>query len=129
LTEFLVETTGIRFDGQPVWICQVSRDIGVRSTPRTWKLTTHLIDPDVDEARDYVLDGLRVAGRVARLGFVPGLQAAPRLTRAATSRAIRTLPTVCERSPCSPPRRRPPRSCPGRLQQLRIEAGLTQRSV
>ena len=69
--------TSVRFDGQPVWIGQVSRDIGVCFTPRTWNLTTHLIDPDVDEARDYVLDGLRVAGRVARLGFVPGVQAAP----------------------------------------------------
>src|SRR5580700_813975 len=64
--------TSVRFDGQPVWVGQVSRDIGVRFTPRTWNLTTHLIDPDVDEARDYVLDGLRVAGRVARLGFNSG---------------------------------------------------------
>jgi hypothetical protein len=68
--------TSVRLDGRPVWIGQVSRDIGVRFTPRTWNLTTHLIDPDVDEARDYVLDGLRVAGRVARLGFVPGVQPA-----------------------------------------------------
>jgi hypothetical protein len=64
--------TSVRFDGQPVWIGQVTRDIGVRFTPRTWNITTHLIDPDVDEARDYVLDGLRVAGRVARLGFNSG---------------------------------------------------------
>ena len=69
--------TSVRFDGQPVWIGQVSRDIGVRFTLRTWNLTTHLIDPDVDEARDYVLDGLRGAGHVARLGFIPGVQAAP----------------------------------------------------
>ena len=69
--------TSVRFDGQPVWVGQVSRDIGVRFTPRTWNLTTHLIDPDVDEARNYVLDGLRVNGRVARFGFVPGVQAAP----------------------------------------------------
>ncbi len=69
--------SGVRFDGQPVWIGQVSRDIGVRFTPRTWNLTTHLIDPDVDEARNYVLDGLRLAGRVARFGFVPGAEAAP----------------------------------------------------
>ena len=55
--------TSVRFDGQPVWIGQVSRDIGVRFTPKTWNLTTHLIDPDVDEARNYVLDGLRVNGR------------------------------------------------------------------
>jgi hypothetical protein len=70
-------TTGVRLDGQPVWIGQISRDIGVRFTPRTWNLTTHQIDPDVDEARDYVLNDLLVAGRVARLGFVPGVQAAP----------------------------------------------------
>jgi hypothetical protein len=70
-------TTDVRFEGQPVWIGQVSRDIGVRFTPRTWNLTTHLIDPDVDEARNYVLDSLRAAGHVARLGFIPGVQAAP----------------------------------------------------
>jgi hypothetical protein len=68
--------TNVLFDAQPVWIGQVSRDIGVRFTLKTWNLTTHLIDPDVDEARDYVLDGLRVAGRVARLGYVPGVEAA-----------------------------------------------------
>jgi len=69
-------TTSVLFDGQPVWIGQVSRDIGVRFTLKTWNLTTHLIDPDVDEARDYVLDGLRVAGRVARIGYVAGVEAA-----------------------------------------------------
>ena len=70
-------TTSVRFEGQPIWIGQVSRDIGVRFTPKTWNLTTHQIDPDVDEARDYVLDNLRVSGRVARLGFVAGVEAAP----------------------------------------------------
>ena len=63
--------------GQPVWIVQVSRDIGVRFTLKTWNLTTHQIDPDVDEARNYVLDNLLVGGHVARLGFVPGVEAAP----------------------------------------------------
>jgi hypothetical protein len=70
-------TTDVRFAGEPVWIGQVSRDIGVRFTHKTWNLTTHLIDPDVDEARDYVLDGLRASGRVARMGFVSGVEAAP----------------------------------------------------
>jgi hypothetical protein len=69
-------SAGVRFGGQPVWIGQVSRDIGVRVTARTWNLTTHQIDPDVDEARNYVLDDLLVGGRVARLGFVPGVEAA-----------------------------------------------------
>jgi hypothetical protein len=74
--------TPLRFRGKPVWIGQVSRDIGVRFTPRTWNLTTHRIDPDVDDARDYVLDDLMEAGRVALVGYVPGVgasaQTAPR---------------------------------------------------
>jgi hypothetical protein len=70
--------TTLRFEGKPVWIGQVSRDIGVRFTPKTWNLTTHRIDPDVDDARDYVLDDLMENGRVARVGFVPGVGAAER---------------------------------------------------
>jgi hypothetical protein len=69
-------TTNIRFEGQPVWIGQVSRDIGVRFTPKTWNLTTHKIDPDVDEARNYVLDDLLFGGRVAQLGLYRGVEAA-----------------------------------------------------
>jgi hypothetical protein len=67
----------LRFEDAPVWIGQVSRDIGVRFTWRTWNLTTHRIDPDVDEARDYVIDDLLAARRVARLGLADGAGAAP----------------------------------------------------
>jgi hypothetical protein len=70
--------TPLRFEGQPVWIGQVSRDIGVRFTPKTWNLTTHKIDADVDDARDYVLDYLMEGGRVARLGYAAGVGPAPR---------------------------------------------------
>jgi hypothetical protein len=74
--------TGVRFEGRPVWIGQISRDIGVRFTTKTWNLTTHKIDPDVDEARDYVLDDLLATERVAIAGYVAGvgeaLPAAPR---------------------------------------------------
>ncbi|MGB6554890.1 MAG: LssY C-terminal domain-containing protein [Candidatus Binataceae bacterium] len=70
-------STKIRYGGQPVWIGQVSRDIGVRFTLKTWNLTTHQIDPDVDEARDYVLDDLLASRRVSRLGFVRGVDPAP----------------------------------------------------
>jgi hypothetical protein len=69
--------SGVFFAGQPVWIGQVSRDIGVRFTSKTWNLTTHQIDPNVDEARDYVLDNLLGTERVAQLSFIPGVQAAP----------------------------------------------------
>ena len=74
--------TPLRFRGQSVWVGQVSRDIGVRFTWRTWNMTTHRIDPDVDEARDYVVEDLMHVGRLEMAGYVDGVgpcdQAAPR---------------------------------------------------
>jgi hypothetical protein len=74
--------THLRYQGKPVWIGQISRDIGVRFTFKTWNLTTHKIDPDVDEARDYVIDDLMEAGRVSHVAYVAGVEpsepAAPR---------------------------------------------------
>jgi hypothetical protein len=70
--------TPMRFEGKPVWIGQVSRDIGVRFTLKTWNLTTHKIDPDVDDARDYVLDDLLESGHVERIGYVAGAGRAER---------------------------------------------------
>jgi hypothetical protein len=67
--------TPLSFDQKPVWVGQVSRDIGVRFTTRAWNLTTHRIDPDVDEARDYVLEDLLVAGWVTAAGYVGGVGA------------------------------------------------------
>ncbi|MGA8893434.1 MAG: LssY C-terminal domain-containing protein [Anaeromyxobacteraceae bacterium] len=66
------------FEGRPVWVGQVSRDIGVRFTTHSWYLTTHKIDPDVDEDRDYLLQDLLMSGNVSRAGYVPGVGAAPR---------------------------------------------------
>jgi hypothetical protein len=63
----------LRYQAKPVWIGQISRDIGVRFTPKTWNLTTHRIDPDVDDARDYLLDDLIEGGRVSQVGYVPGV--------------------------------------------------------
>jgi len=65
--------TPLRFTGCPVWVGQVSRDIGVRFTPRTWNLTTHRIDPDVDESRDYVFQDLFDADAVDAAGYVQGV--------------------------------------------------------
>ena len=74
--------TELRYDGKPVWVGQVSRDIGVRFTLKTWNLTTHRIDPNVDESRDYVLEDLIEAERVNKIGYVAGVgecsRAAPR---------------------------------------------------
>jgi hypothetical protein len=70
--------TPLRYQCQPVWIGQISRDIGVRFTVKTWNLTTHKVDPDVDDARDYLLDELLASGRVALVGYVRGSEAAGR---------------------------------------------------
>ena len=70
--------TPLTFADRPVWVGQVSRDIGVRFTTRAWNLTTHRIDPDVDESRDYVIEDLALAGRVEAAGYVGGVGACSR---------------------------------------------------
>ncbi len=67
-----------KFSGRRVWIGQVSRDIGVRLTDRTWNLTTHKIGPDVDFDRSYLLQDLLMSGYVEQYGYVQGVGAAPR---------------------------------------------------
>ena len=67
--------TPLRFEGKPVWIGQISRDIGVRFTPKT--ITTHKIDPDVDETREYLLEDLGFNQAVERFGYVGGVGPAP----------------------------------------------------
>jgi hypothetical protein len=63
--------------GQPVWIGQASRDVGVKLSRRVWPPTTHVIDPDVDEARYYLVEDLFYGGQVSRIGFVGGVGEAP----------------------------------------------------
>ncbi|HEX6812327.1 MAG TPA: LssY C-terminal domain-containing protein [Planctomycetota bacterium] len=63
----------LRFRGFPVWVGQVSRDIGVRFTTKAWSLTTHRIDPDVDESRDYVVQDLLEAGRIDAAAYLGGV--------------------------------------------------------
>ena len=54
---------------------QISRDIGVRFTLKTWNLSTHRIDPDVDESREYVVEDLLNVGRLEAIGYVDGVGA------------------------------------------------------
>jgi hypothetical protein len=61
-----------RFEGRPVWIGQISRDIGIKITPKSPTLTTHIIDPEVDTTREYLLHSLIAEGFVDRFGFVKG---------------------------------------------------------
>jgi hypothetical protein len=65
----------IRYQGLPVWIGQISRDIGVRFTTKT--ITTHKVDPDVDETREYLVENLAYSQALAKIGYVDGVGAAP----------------------------------------------------
>jgi hypothetical protein len=59
-------------NGSQVWVGQVSRDIGIKVTPKSPSLTTHIIDPEVDLTREYLLHSLLDGGLVERFGFVKG---------------------------------------------------------
>lgn len=65
--------TPLRFENQPVWVGQISRDIGVRFTTQVWNLTTHRVDPNVDESRDYLVEDLLRVERVTRVSYVGGV--------------------------------------------------------
>jgi hypothetical protein len=62
----------MRFQGKPVWVGQVSRDIGVRFTLATWNLATHRIDPHVDNTREYLVQDLFRSRLVRKVGYVKG---------------------------------------------------------
>ncbi len=65
--------TPLRFRGQEVWLGQISRDIGVKFTLKSPTISTHVLDPDVDEARTYLLEDLAYSQALAQFGFVKGV--------------------------------------------------------
>ncbi len=67
-----------QFEGKPVWVGAVSRDIGVKFTLEGLRFTTHVIDPDLDEMRDYVFSDLASIDRVELAGYVTGSLKAPK---------------------------------------------------
>ncbi|HCU54426.1 MAG TPA: hypothetical protein DIC36_09200, partial [Gammaproteobacteria bacterium] len=52
--------------GQNVWVGQISRDIGVRFSSKTF--VTHKIDPIVDEARLYISLDIAAAQSLRAVG-------------------------------------------------------------
>jgi len=67
----------VTYKGKPVMIGQISRDIGSRFTTKSSTLTTHRIDPNVDDTRaalvqDFIYaQALAAYARVGGVGFVP----------------------------------------------------------
>jgi hypothetical protein len=61
----------VNFQGTPVWVGQISRDIGVKLSSKT--VVTHKIDPMVDEARLYVLLDIASSGHLGQAGYTKGV--------------------------------------------------------
>ncbi len=68
--------TPMRYQGKPVFVGQISRDIGVRFTWRARPPVTHKIDPDIDEARHALVEDLLFSQMLAKVGFVKGVGSA-----------------------------------------------------
>ncbi len=66
----------LRYQGNPVWVGQISRDIGSRLTIYSPYLTTHKIDPDVDEARAALAEDMVYARHLSQIGWVKGVGSA-----------------------------------------------------
>jgi len=66
------------YHGKPVWVGQISRDIGSRMTIHSPTLTTHKIDPDVDEAARALTEDLVYSQGLRAIGLVGGVGEAPR---------------------------------------------------
>ena len=67
--------TNTSYEGKSVWIGQISRDIGVRFTRKT--ITTHKIDANVDETREYLLENLAYSQALKKFAYVGGVGEAP----------------------------------------------------
>jgi hypothetical protein len=63
------------FMAQTVWVGQISRDIGVRFSRKT--ITTHKIDPDVDETREFLLENLAYNQVLEKFAYVSGVGETP----------------------------------------------------
>lgn len=64
--------TRYNFRGKEVYIGQISRDIGVKLNKRT--VTTHAIDPDVDDTRNGLIGDLAYSQAMNRIALVKGSQ-------------------------------------------------------
>jgi hypothetical protein len=67
----------IHYHSKQVWVGQISRDIGSRLTIHSPTLTTHKIDPNVDEARTALAEDMAYAQNVTKYGLVKGVGSAP----------------------------------------------------
>ena len=85
--------TPLRFQGKAVWLGQISRDIGVKFTTKSPFLVTHVIDPDVDEARNGLVQDLLFSQGLVKVGYVSGI---PASTPSTPDRNLTDDPYFCD---------------------------------
>jgi hypothetical protein len=61
----------VTLQGQNVWVGQISRDIGVQFSAKTF--VTHKIDPVIDEARLYISLDIAASQSLRAVGYVKGV--------------------------------------------------------
>ena len=69
----------IHYHGKQVWVGQISRDIGSRLTIHSPTLTTHKIDPNVDEARTALAEDMAYSQNLTKYGLVEGVGSVPQI--------------------------------------------------
>lgn len=62
----------VKVNGSHVWIGQISRDVGIKWSHRFWPPATHVIDPDMDDARFYLVQDMLQGKLVKKLGYAKG---------------------------------------------------------
>ena len=64
--------TEYKYQDQHIFLGQISRDIGVKLNKRT--ITTHAIDPDIDDTRNSLIGDLAYSQSMSKFGFIEGSQ-------------------------------------------------------
>lgn len=67
----------VTYQGLPVWLGQISRDIGTRFTTKSSTLTTHRIDANVDETRAFLIQDFLYSKGLKAIASCPGVGEAP----------------------------------------------------
>lgn len=64
--------THYTYRGKSIWIGAISRDIGSYFTWKTQWKTAHAIDPDIDEARNYLIQDMIFSQSLKEVGIIKG---------------------------------------------------------
>ena len=64
---------GYSYEGKAIWVGQISRDIGVRFAVDAPFFVTHVIEPDLDEARSYLIQDMLASEYLHAFGWLKGV--------------------------------------------------------